>query len=122
MMDEAEVQKLLRLEASRRGWRLWRNNRGVAYDNRGVPVRFGLANDSMSVNNNLKSSDLIGIAPIIITPEHIGRKIGVFTSIECKKPNWKYTGSKNETAQRNWIDLVNMLGGYAKFVSSLEDL
>ena len=103
---------------SQRGMRLWRNNTGVAFDQTGRPVRFGLSNESAQVNAKFKSSDLIGITPVVIE----GRTVGVFTSLEIKHPGWKYTGGGRETAQKNWLDLVNSLGGIGKFITSLEDL
>lgn len=52
--NEATVQSLVRLEASRKGCRLWRNNVGVLQDINGRPVRYGLANDSKQLNENFK--------------------------------------------------------------------
>jgi hypothetical protein len=120
--QEAKIQKELRVIASQKGFRLWRNNVGVAYDNRNVPVRFGLANDSAAMNSSIKSSDLIGIKPIVIQPHHVGSVFGQFVSLECKRFGWEFKGTKRETAQKRWIDLINEFGGYAKFISNVEDL
>ena len=115
-MNERDIQNLVRLEASRRGWRVWRNNVGVLIDSRGVPVRYGLANDSSQVNASVKSADLIGVRPVLITPEHVGGLIGQFVSIECKAEGWSGRGNdKHEAAQRKWAQLINDLGGYAIF-------
>ena len=57
-MAESRVQSIARLAASELGWRVFRNNVGVLRDDRGVPVRFGLANDSKSLNEQIKSGDL----------------------------------------------------------------
>ena len=51
--SEAWVQASLRLEASTKGARLWRNNVGALLDDRGIPVRFGLANDNKLVNDRI---------------------------------------------------------------------
>ncbi len=113
-MAESSVQAAIRLAASQRGWRLFRNNVGVMTREDGVPVRFGLANDSRAMNQTYKSGDLIGIMPLVITPEHVGHTIGVFTSIEVKHPDWKPSESDERyLAQKRWADLVNSLGGYA---------
>jgi len=113
-MNEADIQNNVRLMASRIGWRLWRNNVGVLVDSRGIPIRFGLANDSKNVNSNLKSGDLIGIRPVLITPEMVGATLGQFVSRECKVPGWKFNpNNSRDVAQKNWIDLVNSLGGDA---------
>lgn len=120
--SEQGVQARCMLEASKRGGRLWRNNVGVLLDSRGVPVRYGLANTSKRVNENFKSADLIGIRPITIGPEWVGYTIGQFVSLECKKPNWTYTGKGRETAQMNWAQLVRGLGGHAGFVTNTDEM
>lgn len=115
--NEADVQAAIRLEASRKGLRLWRNNVGVLPDARGVPVRFGLANDSSAVNAAVKSGDLVGIRPVLIGPEHMGVTIGQFVSRECKAPGWRYRGNARETAQLKWAEIVTALGGDACFAA-----
>lgn len=122
MKTEAAVQTDVRLELSQRGVRVWRNNVGVLQDKDGRHVRFGLANESTRVNKEIKSSDLIGITPITITQDMVGKTIGVFTSYEIKKEGWKYTGNGRELAQAAWINLVQGLGGIARFISSVSQL
>lgn len=116
-VDESDVQGAIRLEASRKGLRLWRNNVGVLPDTRGVPVRFGLCNDSPEMNRQLKSADLIGIRPVTITPDLVGATIGQFVARECKHPGWKYRGGAREEAQARFASLVVMLGGDACFAN-----
>lgn len=113
--SEAAVQNNVRLLASAQGGRLWRNNVGCLNDERGVPVRFGLANDSGAVNHVCKSSDLIGIMPVTITPEMVGHTVGQFWSVECKREGWKYSGNTREAAQLKWLEIVTALGGRAAF-------
>ena len=115
MNSEEVVKQLIRLEASRVGVRLWRNNVGVLQDVYGRPVRFGLANDSPAINKEFKSADFIGITPHVISMLDVGRTVGIFTSIEAKREGWIYTGKGRELAQNNWKDLVLSLGGIAKF-------
>ena len=113
-MKEFEVQANIRLLATALGWRLWRNNVGVLKDDRGVPIRYGLANDSKFVNKSVKSGDLIGIRPVVITQEMVGSVIGQFVSVECKREGWRPRANDGqEQAQRRWKDVVNKLGGYA---------
>ena len=112
-MSEADVQAHIRLAVSKMGWTIWRNNVGVLKDARGVPVRYGLANDSARVNAVFKSADLIGIRPLIITQEMVGKTVGQFVSIECKAENWTPGKDKHQFAQANWRDKVRLLGGYA---------
>lgn len=119
--SEAALQNKVRVMESRRGCRMFRNNRGVAFNKTGRPVRFGLGNDSSEVNKKSKSSDLIGVESIRITPEMVGDVIGRIVSLETKKPGWKYRGTSDEIAQLNWLTFVSAMGGRAAFVSSLED-
>lgn len=115
--SEAAVQAAVRLEAAQKGVRVWRNNVGVLKDERGVPVRYGLANDSHAVNKNFKSADLIGIRPVTIQQWHVGHVLGQFVSREVKRPDWKYRGDEREEAQLRWAHMVIALGGDAGFAT-----
>lgn len=117
VQSEEGVSSLVRLAASRAGWRLFRNNVGAAQDSTGRVIRYGLANDSTRMNKALKSSDQIGIRPRLIGPQDIGTIIGQFVSLECKRAEWKYSGNEHERAQLNWILLIQSLGGYARFTT-----
>lgn len=112
---EARVQDEARLLASKMGWRLFRNNVGVLKDERGVPVRYGICNDSPAMNKRIKSSDLIGIRPVVITPDMVGSTIGQFVAREVKKAGWKYKGTEHEEAQLAFGTLIIGLGGDFKF-------
>ena len=117
-MNEATVQAHVRLLASQAGWRLWRNNVGVLLDSRGVPVRYGLANDSKQVNAVFKSADLIGIKPVLITPDMVGTVIGQFVSRECKVSGWRLNpNNEHDVTQMKWADLIMMLGGDASITT-----
>jgi len=113
--SEATVQSLVRLEATKKGCRLWRNNVGVLEDITGRPVRYGLANDSKQLNEKLKSNDLIGWRRVLIEQRHVGSVIAQFLSRECKESKWRYSGDKREVAQLNWIKLIIADGGDAAF-------
>lgn len=119
-VTEAYVQSHVRLQANKLGGRLWRNNVG-AYDPNRPPagyMRWGLCNDSPEINAVCKSSDLIGIMPIMITADMVGKTIGQFTARETKKATWQPgEDKKREDAQQNFINLVNSLGGDAKFTN-----
>lgn len=108
MQTETDVQNLCRLRAQELGVALWRNNVGALVDKRGIPVRFGLANDSAKLNERIKSHDLIGIASSMT---------GRFFSLECKWPGWIWVGDAHECAQLEWAHLVRRYGGLSGFAT-----
>lgn len=119
--SEAAVQNNLRLAlAQYPTWRVWRNNVGALKDSRGVPVRFGLANDSSAMNEKFKSSDLICGETVTITPEMVGQRILQHVHIECKKEGWTFTGDEHENAQLRWMLMVILAGGRAYFFNGSE--
>lgn len=113
-ITEATVQARIRIEASVKGVRLWRNNLGACVDAKGNYLRYGLANDSPAMNAVIKSSDLIGIRPVTL-PD--GRIIGQFVAREIKSGAWCYTGTPQEKAQLNFLELVASMGGDAQFAN-----
>lgn len=112
--EETELGKRIRAAITARpGVRVFRNNVGTAwqgqvknYPNRYVeiqqarPVHFGLCEGS---------SDFIGWATVEITPEMVGRKVAVFTSIEAKV----IKGGNGSAPQKNWLAVVRAAGGIA---------
>lgn len=121
-MNEAKVQEAVRAEYMKRGCILWRNNVGSLLNRAGRPVRYGLANDSEKENKTLKSADLIGITPTLITPDMVGRVVGIFTSVECKASGWKYRGNDHERAQLRWLEIVRNYGGTSCFRNSVDPI
>lgn len=121
--SESRQQSLIRLEAAKRDIMLWRNNVGGAMLENGSFIRFGLANDSDKMNAKIKSSDLIGIERVIVTPEMVGTPVGIFTALECKRLDWKFRPTDlHSAAQLTFINTVNAYGGRAKFIQRPEDL
>lgn len=59
------------------------------------------------------SSDLIGITPVQITPEMVGKRIGVFTAIEVKKDVGKAYNKRRMESQQRFINFINNNGGFA---------
>lgn len=114
---EAGVTAMVRLAASDAGWTLFRNNVGACYDQKGNFIRYGLANDSAQLNKSLKSSDLIGFRPVTIDPTYLGRTIGQFVALECKRTGWKFRGTDREHAQQKFLALVAANGGHARFTT-----
>lgn len=118
---ESGVQTRIQCEAPKVGGALWRNNSGVLNDENGTPVRFGLGNVSPKVNRLWKSSDLIGITPVFVTADMVGKIVGVFTAVEVKKPGWKKPSNERERAQQKFQETVRSLGGIAAFNQSTGD-
>lgn len=120
--SEGEVLNAIRLAASMEGIPLWRNNVGAAQDAKGNWTRFGLANDSNAVNAAFKSSDLIGVRPVTITPDQVGCTIGQFVAIEVKRGGWVYKGNPREKAQLAFLHAIEAVGGFAKFANGVDAL
>lgn len=119
--SESRVQSLERLKAAQRGAHLFRNNSGALKNQDGEIVRYGLGNVSSKINKIMKSSDLIGVEPVIITPDMVGFVIGRILVRECKPEGWRYSGTEREVAQKRFIDLINEVGGNAAFTDGTYD-
>ena len=121
-MNEASVQAAIRLEASQKGLRLFRNNCGAGFMRNGSFIRFGLANDSTAVNAVIKSADLIGIRPVVIEQWMVGHILGIFCSVECKASDWKPDNSDRYKAQLAWQSLIQSYGGEAHILNQTGSL
>lgn len=113
--SEAGATQRLRMAVAQQGGLLWRNNVGAMKDDNGRVVRYGLANESKQMNRQVKSSDLIGITPTVVTPGMVGHTLGVFTAVEMKAPGWCYSGTDREQAQKKFHELVISRGGIGRF-------
>lgn len=122
-MNEEAVKSHARLAFAPIG-PLWRNNVGVAVDETGRHIRYGLANDSAQLNRVIKSSDLIGITPVQAYTVAFGwTTLGVFTALETKASGWHMTpGDQRALAQAKFHDIVREAGGFAGFVTSPDDI
>lgn len=120
--SESEVQQQIQIEAAKYGCLLMRNNSGAFTDESGRSVRYGLGNISKKQSEELKSSDLIGITTITITPEMVGTRVGIFTVTEVKKAGWSSTKKLDarEQAQSNFIELIKSRGGIGGFANSVD--
>jgi hypothetical protein len=118
-LPEARVQAEVRLEAARKGYYLYRNNRGAGKLENGNFTRWGLANDSKKLGDSWKSGDLIGWRPYYCYTETRGwHTAAQFVSVEVKRGDWKFSGSIEEVSQARWATLINELGGYAVIVNA----
>jgi hypothetical protein len=106
-LTEQQIQQRIRIACSKGPVRLFRNNCGVLRDRRGVPVSYGLQPGS---------ADLIGWRTITITPDMVGQRVAVFTSIEVKTPSGRI-----RPEQQQWLDAVQAAGGIAGVARSVED-
>lgn len=122
---ETDNQNLMRVLWSTKGGRLFRNNVGVLKNSQGGWVRYGLANESKQMNQNIKSGDCIGWYPLEITPEMVGKTVAVFCSVEVKKEGYKPSGKRqleHHEAQSRWADMVNQYGGFSGIFDSVGSL
>lgn len=106
--------------------RLLRNNNG-AVEVDGRHIRFGLGNTSKRVSDESKSSDYIGITTITITPEMVGKQVGIITAIEVKPRGFNifkmnFNKKSREYAQLNFLNFIRNFGGFAGFATSGDDL
>jgi hypothetical protein len=123
MKSEARVQQDIRLASAKYGTPLLRNNSGACFDDTGRLIRYGLGNDSAKINKVFKSADLIGIWPVTITPEMVGRTIGMFYGVECKPEGWKMNEKDERTAgQINFGNWVTQHGGMFRFATKESDV
>lgn len=104
--DELAVQNAIRIEHGSGPARLWRNNTGALKDAAGRLVRYGLCPGS---------SDLIGLRSITITPDMVGKTVGVFVAIEVKDRG------RLTPEQERFIAMVQQAGGLAGVARSPED-
>lgn len=106
---ETQLQQQIRLAlGTRPDARLFRNQVGSLPDPRtGRLVTFGLARGS---------ADLIGWRTIVVTPDMVGRRLAVFTSIEIKTPTGRLRAD-----QQAWLTAVQGAGGIAGVARSVTD-
>ena len=121
-MSEGANQNRIRDHFAQQGVRLFRNNSGVLPNERGRPVRYGLANDSAELNRQIKSSDLIGWRPLLITPDMVGQVVAQFASVEVKDDDWQFPRPTNRSeyarcdAQRRWLRMALADGAFGGFM------
>jgi hypothetical protein len=132
MISETNVQRAAWLRVARTST-MWRLNVGVGWVSalgpagitkrsdgsvlirQARPMALGFAlTDGSPVKG---SADLIGRTTITITPEMVGKRIAVFTSLEAKNSK----GGRVSTFQKNWRDQTADAGGIAGVFTSPEE-
>lgn len=112
---EAPAQANSRIEASKIGARLFRNNRGLFKTIDGKRhVRAGLEADG--------ASDLVGDYPVKITQEMVGMTLAVAFYVEVKEPKWKKPSDPREEQQATFINSANSRGAIAFFLTDHKTL
>jgi hypothetical protein len=106
---ETTLQQQIRLAiGTRPEARIFRNQVGSLPDPRtGRLVTFGLARGS---------ADLIGWRTITVTPDMVGSRLAIFTSIEVKTPTGRIRPD-----QQAWLCAVQQAGGIAIIARSVND-
>lgn len=120
--SEAAVVKRCQVQASRMRGRLWKNHKGAAVLQDGTFMRYGLLNESKRISDEIKSSDLIGGYPLVITQEMVGTTVCQLWLVECKEEDWHYGGDPHELAQLKFLELGLAMGARATFATSEKDI
>lgn len=123
MNPETRLMQRIQIAASRLGWRLFRNNVGLAWT--GTPFRLKEPENTVLLKNARRvrfglargSPDLVGWKLVTITPDMVGQIVAVFAGLEIKQP-----GRNPAEVQENFIDTLNNAGGYGRVVRSVDDL
>ena len=118
MSDETSLMKLLQIEATRLGARLFRQNTGMAWAGKAFRVARARRIDVDVGDVIIKRarpfhagmtgmSDLGGWVPVKITPEMVGATVAIYAQVEVKD------GARPTPEQLKWISAVNKAGGLA---------
>lgn len=123
MSSETVVQQGVRLQLAKMNAIPMRNNVGVAVDETGRHIRYGLMNESAQQNKQFKSSDIVAPIPIVIQPHHVGKLLSVLGVFECKKTDWVFRPSdERAAAQLRFIELMRSIGCIGGFVTEPEQV
>jgi hypothetical protein len=128
---EHGIQQRILLSCGSGDSRLWRNNVGSGWTGQATRVN---DQNRRSVAAALRpgdvviragrilhaglcvgSADAVGLVSVLVTPEHVGQRLGVFCGVEVKRP-----GGPATAGQRDWVSLIRRMGGRAGFAESVE--
>lgn len=135
MTSEARVSReiIACINAPNSGARIYRNHVGGSWhgeSTRVTPQNLNSARASLRPGDvivrqgryyasGLKpgSGDYIGLVSVPVIPEMVGETVGVFLSIETKRPR----NAEERQAQQDWAANIRRAGGRAGFARSAED-
>lgn len=116
-----DLVKLILIEASKYGARLFRRNTGRAWTGNKVTTH---ADGSITIHDprpfhaGIKGqADAYGWATVTVTPDMVGERIAVHVEVEAKTGTGRLTPE-----QASWLDVVQKAGGRAGVVRGPEDL
>jgi hypothetical protein len=120
-MREQNIQQAIRLHMSQGGiGTYFRANVGTAWTGDVEKLGKGdiLIRNARPFSTGLPPgfSDLVGVTPLTITPDMVGKTIGVFTAVEVKTPR---NGPSKEQAR--FITAIQRAGGHAGVARSPDE-
>ena len=92
----------------------YRNNRGTAFTKQGQFISFGIPEPRKG--ELMRGGDRIGFDVVEITPDMIGSKVAIFTSIEIKG-----YGDHIRAGQDKWHNFVLDNGGHSEIWKEKKD-
>lgn len=102
--EETKIMNEVGVTLSSKNYLIYRNNVGEAQMKSGRWVKFGLC---------VGSSDYIGIKPIIVKPEDVGKKLGLFCAFEIKTEDGEISDD-----QQNFLNIIKEHGGITNVLRS----
>lgn len=130
-MKESNLHRLIMRELSREDTRLFRNHVGhalmIRHANPGMrsqiiaacialAERMGGSAARTSFGLCEDSADLIGWDSRVITPQMVGERVAIFTSIEVKTDRGRATDGQNQ-----WDNVVRLFGGVSGIARSVDE-
>ena len=120
MTPESNLERQVLLALSRDGTRLFRNTVAVGWVGQHVGSDDGVTYLRNARRNSFGlvkgSGDLIGFRSVVVTPDMVGRRVAVFTSLELKAPR-----GATRPEQIQWDKAVREAGGLSGIVRSVDE-
>ena len=117
-MSEQATKREIMLAIGRTA-RVFNNPVGNGWMGKVVAERYGMVTLAgarrVAYGLHVGSSDLIGWNSLLITQEHVGRRLAIFSALEVKKPGGRHPVTAD---QQTFIAAVLAAGGYAGAVTN----